>query len=54
MLGVNLQKSHQEVAVWDLVLQKTLIARAKREVPGFVERFAKFEERVVIGMPLAY
>jgi hypothetical protein len=33
---------------------KTLIARAKREVPGFVEHFAKFEEQMVIGTPLAY
>lgn len=28
---------------------KTLIARAKREVPGFVEHYAKFEEQMVIG-----
>jgi hypothetical protein len=33
---------------------KTLVARAKREVPGFVEHFAKFEEQIVVGMPLAY
>ena len=28
---------------------KTLLARAKREVPDFKEHFAKFEEQVVIG-----
>ena len=28
---------------------KTLIEQAKREVPGFTEHFAKFEEQVVIG-----
>lgn len=28
---------------------KTLIERAKREVPGFREHFAKFEEQVTIG-----
>ena len=28
---------------------KTLIARAKREIPGFTEHFAKFEEQVTIG-----
>lgn len=28
---------------------KTLIEKAKREVPGFKEHFAKFEEQVVIG-----
>ena len=28
---------------------KTLIAQAKREVPGFVEHFKKFEEQMVIG-----
>jgi hypothetical protein len=33
---------------------KTLVARAKREVPGFDEHFAKFEEQMVIGMPLPY
>jgi hypothetical protein len=54
MLRVNLQKSHQEGAVWDLILQKTLLARAKREVTDFIEHFAKFEEQMVIGMPLDY
>jgi hypothetical protein len=33
---------------------KTLIARAKRDGPDFVEHFAKFEEQMVISMPLAY
>jgi hypothetical protein len=33
---------------------KTLIARAKREIPGFIEHYAKFEQQMVIGMPLAY
>jgi hypothetical protein len=33
---------------------KTLVARANREVPRFVEHFAKFEEQMVVGMPLAY
>lgn len=28
---------------------KTLIARAKREVPGFNEHFSKFEQQMVIG-----
>ena len=28
---------------------KTLIEKAKREVPGFTEHFAKFEEQMVIG-----
>jgi integrase/recombinase XerD len=28
---------------------KTLIARAKREVPNFIEHFAKFEQQMVIG-----
>ncbi len=28
---------------------KTLIARAKRDVPGFTEHFAKFEQQMVIG-----
>jgi len=28
---------------------KTLIARAKREVPGFEEHYARFEEQMVIG-----
>ncbi len=28
---------------------KTLIEKAKREVPGFTDHFAKFEEQVVIG-----
>jgi integrase/recombinase XerD len=28
---------------------KTLIARAKREVPGFTEHFSKFEQQMVIG-----
>ena len=28
---------------------KTLIEKAKREVPGFVEHFAKFEQQMVIG-----
>lgn len=28
---------------------KTLVERAKREVPGFTEHFAKFEEQVTIG-----
>ncbi|MBL4861391.1 MAG: tyrosine-type recombinase/integrase [Crocinitomicaceae bacterium] len=28
---------------------KTIIAQAKREVPGFVEHFKKFERQVVIG-----
>jgi len=30
-------------------LPKTLIARAKREIPGFIDHFAKFEEQVTIG-----
>jgi hypothetical protein len=33
---------------------KTLVARAKREGPGFGEHFAKFEEQIVVGMPLAF
>jgi hypothetical protein len=33
---------------------KTLIAHPKREVLGFIEHFAKFQEQMVIGMPLAY
>jgi integrase/recombinase XerD len=28
---------------------KTLIARAKREIPGFIEHYAKFEQQMVIG-----
>lgn len=28
---------------------KTLISQAKREVPDFVEHFAKFEQQMVIG-----
>jgi hypothetical protein len=28
---------------------KTLIERAKREVPGFVESYQKFEQQMVIG-----
>ena len=28
---------------------KTLIAKAKREVPGFTDHFAKFEQQMVIG-----
>jgi hypothetical protein len=31
-----------------------LVARAKREAPGFIQHFVKFEEQMVIGMPLAY
>jgi hypothetical protein len=54
MLGVNLQKSHQESAVWGADSAKTLVARAKREVPGFVEYFMKFEGQLFVGMPLAY
>ena len=28
---------------------KTLIERAKREVPGFIEHYSKFEEQMTIG-----
>jgi hypothetical protein len=28
---------------------KTIVAQAKREVPGFEEHYAKFEEQTVIG-----
>ncbi|MFT4600373.1 MAG: hypothetical protein ACI857_000547 [Arenicella sp.] len=27
---------------------KTLIERAKREVPGFIERYSKFEEQMTL------
>jgi hypothetical protein len=54
MLGVNLQKSHQEVAVFWGDSLKTLVAGNQREAPGFVAHFAKFEGQMVVGMPLAY
>lgn len=45
----NFQKLDKETNLKAIGSAKTLIEKAKREVPGFTEHFAKFEEQMVIG-----
>ena len=42
-------KKHDSVKIPGTDSPKTLISQAKREVPDFVEHFAKFEQQMVIG-----
>ena len=44
-----LKKSGKEIVRSSADSPKTLIARAKREISGFTNHFAKFEEQVPIG-----
>ncbi len=45
----NLQKLDKETNLKAIGSAKTLIEKAKREVPGFAEHYAKFDEQMVIG-----
>jgi len=45
----NYQRLDKETNLKAIGSAKTLIEKAKREVPGFTEHFAKFDEQMVIG-----